>query len=172
MMEIEPFAAHQCTNGFLLTRQRAADGVVRVADDRHDARFPRGVSNCATYVRIVGSMPRLSVGGEMQDYGEDRHAEGDGRDRQEDLNSPVLRLDAILPGTELAGLRPFPHRPLRAAIVMRMMAPDAPQRGRDGDGEHDQPARYNEKLVRIGIAAEAPGRENKHKGKAGEHDIK
>jgi hypothetical protein len=63
----------------------------------------------------------------MQDDGEDRHAEGDGGDRKEDFDRSTFGFHTILPGAELAGLRPFAQGSVGGLFLMGMMAPDAPK---------------------------------------------
>ena len=95
--------------------------------------------------------------GEMRDYAEQRQAQGDGRDRQEDFHSSVSAAHVILPDVEFA-CGPFPERLFRF-FPMRMIAPDAPQRSRYGDGDEDQPTRDGEQIVGITATAEGPGGE-------------
>src|SRR5262245_35482726 len=108
----------------------------------------------------------------MEDDREDRHAEGDRSYRQEDFDRGVLRLHAILPGAGLARRHPFAQRPVGRLFLMRMMAPDAPERQWDGDGDENQSAGNDQKIVRVPITTESPGRHHEPEPQRDQRPVK
>jgi hypothetical protein len=68
------------------------------------------------------------MGGEVQNDPKCRHAEGDGRKRQENLNGRIGASDAVLPSVEFTR-RPFvERRPVAPHRIALSSAPDPPQR--------------------------------------------